>query len=70
MDWIQIIGSLGFPIVACIFLFKQNINIENQHHDEVAKISEALNNNTLIMTKLCERLGEYDAESISNNSEP
>lgn len=57
----QIIGSLGFPIVACIFLFRQNINIEEKHTNEMKSIIEAINNNTIALTKLSERLDNHDS---------
>lgn len=53
----QIIGSLGFPIVACIAMFMQmNKQVEN-HKTEMDRITEALNNNTIALTKLAERIG-------------
>lgn len=53
---IQIIGSLGFPIVACGALFWHMIKSDEQHKEEMNKISEALNNNTSALVKLTERL--------------
>lgn len=52
----QLIGSLGFPIVACGVLFYQNTKIEQQHKEETNKLSDAINNNTLVITKLLERM--------------
>lgn len=57
MEWTQLISSLGFPIVCCIFLFKQNIDIMTKHDSEMQKITEALNNNTLAITRLCDKIG-------------
>lgn len=69
--WVQLIGSLGFPIVACIcmalYVKEQNKNnredvkeLNAQHSKEMAsfkdEIKEALNNNTIALTKLCEKL--------------
>ena len=62
------IGSVGFPIVACIamaFFFSQvNTNyrddikeITKQHKEENAAMTEAINNNTMALTRLYERLG-------------
>lgn len=53
---IQIVGSLGFPIVACGALFWRMVKSDEQHKDEMNKISEALNNNTSALVKLTERL--------------
>lgn len=53
---IQLVGSLGFPIVACGALFWRMIKSDEQHKEEMSKISEALNNNTNALVKLTERL--------------
>ena len=53
---IQIVGSLGFPIVACGALFWRMVKSDEQHKEEMNKISEALNNNTSALVKLTERL--------------
>lgn len=66
MDIVQIIGSLGFPIVACIFLFKQNIEIMNRHADETKSLMEGLNNNTLALQHLTDVLATKveDSEDV------
>lgn len=71
MDYIQLISSLGFPIVACICMAvyvkdttKMNREdtkaLNEQHSKEMLafkdEIKEALNNNTIALTKLCEKL--------------
>lgn len=53
---IQLIGSLGFPIVACGALFWRMVKSDEQHKEEMNKMSEALNNNTSALVKLTERL--------------
>lgn len=57
MEWTQLISSLGFPIICCYFLFKQNVDIMAKHEEEMRKITEALNNNTLAITRLCDKIG-------------
>ena len=52
----QLIGSLGFPIVACIALFYTLIKSQEQHKAEIDKITDALNNNTIALTKLADQL--------------
>ena len=65
------IGSLGFPIVACIgmavFFNKVNENyrsdikeINASHKVEMDKITEAVNNNTLVLQKLLSRMEGSD----------
>lgn len=71
MDWMQIISSLGFPIAACVgmgfYVKTQTENyrtdvkdIQREHKDEIAKVTEALNNNTLALQKLCDKLEKED----------
>lgn len=55
---IQIVGSLGFPISMCIALFWRQVKSDEQHKTEMDKLSEALNNNTLAITKLSDKLGK------------
>ncbi len=53
---IQSITTVGFPIVACACLFIQMEKQDARHDEEVKKITESLNNNTIALTKLSERL--------------
>lgn len=53
---IQLVGSLGFPIVAYGALFWRMVKSDEQHKEEMNKINEALNNNTSALVKLRERL--------------
>lgn len=39
---VQIIGSLGFPIVACIALFLRMVKMEEQNHKDYMMMDEAL----------------------------
>lgn len=55
---IQIVGSLGFPIAACIAVFWYLMKESENHKEEVNKLSEALQNNTIALTKLCDELGK------------
>ena len=64
---VSIISAVGFPIVAalgCGFFvkwqyeqnMKQNEDMRKEHKEEVAKMTEALNNNTLALQKLIDKL--------------
>lgn len=72
MDWAQLISSLGFPIICCFFLFRQNIDIMSKHDTEMSRITEALNNNTLAIARLCDKIGGEniadDLTSTQSNS--
>ena len=54
---VQVVSSLGFPIAVCLICFWYMNKREEPHRNEVQKLTEALNNNTLIMQKLCDRMG-------------
>lgn len=54
---VQVISSLGFPIAVCLICFWYINKLEERHTDEVQKLTDALNNNTLMMQKLCDRMG-------------
>lgn len=65
----QLIGTLGFPIVACCamayFFAKVNDNYRNDikelqsnHKEEIAKMTEAINNNTLVIQKLVDKMDD------------
>lgn len=62
-----LIGSVGFPIVACIgmgwyvkYQTDQNNNevesMRREHKEEVQKMTEAINNNTVAMQKLVDKI--------------
>lgn len=52
-----IINNVGFPI-ATFFVCAWYINKQSDNHkSEIEKITEALNNNTLALTKLVTKLG-------------
>lgn len=64
---IQLISTIGFPIVMCIALawyVKYSTDQNNQridemtakHQEEIKTVTEALNNNTLALQKLCDKL--------------
>lgn len=39
----QVIGSLGFPIVMCILLYNHLKEVQKDHKDEISKLSEVIN---------------------------
>lgn len=47
-----LIGSLGFPIAACIACFYMLNKEREEHKNEMAKVTEAINNNTLALEAL------------------
>lgn len=64
-----LVGSLGFPIVACVgmayFFAKANDNYRldmketsSRHKEEIDKMSEAINNNTKALELLIQKMGD------------
>lgn len=77
-NYVQLISSLGFPIIACIYMAlyvkdqtksnREDVKELNaQHSKEMTvfkdEIKEALNNNTIALTKLCERLDREEGKA-------
>lgn len=65
-DLVQIISAVGFPIVAalgCAYFVKwqyeqnqkQIEEMRKEHKEEVQKMTDALNNNTLALQKLVDK---------------
>lgn len=53
---ISLVSSLGFPIVVCGALMWYIVKITSEHKAETVAFTEALNKNTLVLTKICDRL--------------
>lgn len=53
---VQAITTVGFPIVCCGALFWNTIKQQEMHKEESDKMTEALNNNTLVLQKLIDKL--------------
>lgn len=65
----QLITAVGFPIVACILMgwyiktmtenYRNDVSaLQTQHREEISKVTEAVNNNTVALTKLADALVE------------
>lgn len=61
---LQLIGNYAFPIVSCVAMawyvkYTTDTNnaemrqIRDEHKSEMAHVTEAINNNTLALNKLC-----------------
>jgi hypothetical protein len=60
---VQLISSLGFPIACCIAMFWQNNRLNERHKEETTKLNEAINNNTIALNHLIDRLGGSDNDT-------
>lgn len=56
-DIVSVISSVGFPITTALILLWYIYDSNNKHKEEIDKMSEALNNNTIAITKLLDKLG-------------
>lgn len=54
---VQIIQSVGFPIVCCGALFWYMIKQRDVHKEETDKMTTAINNNTQVLTEIITMLG-------------
>lgn len=55
------IGSIGFPIVCCVFMWKY-IN------ETMKSFTETMNENTKMLTKLCEKFDSVRRENDNDRS--
>lgn len=53
---LEIISAVGFPIACCIAMFLQQNKITENHKNEMAEMKNAIDNNTIAITKLIEKL--------------
>ena len=54
----NLITTIGFPIAVCLICFWYINKIQESHKQEMDKMSEAIQNNTLVMQKLLDKLGD------------
>ena len=56
---LQAVSTVGFPIVMCGVMFYYMQKNDERHQEEVSGLRDAINNNTIVMNKVLERL-EYE----------
>ena len=52
----NLISTLGFPIGMCLIMCYYINKINDAHKVESDKFADALNNNTVVLQKLCDKL--------------
>lgn len=62
MEVVNLIQNLGFPIACVVGLGLYVRELTNQHKQEIKELSTAIENNTLIITKLYERFVDQEDE--------
>lgn len=76
MDIIQIISTLGFPIACCLGLgwyvktqtdnYRNDVKeIQREHKEETKQMTDALNNNTLALQHLAEKIEQLDRKETA-----
>ena len=76
MDIIQIISTLGFPIACCLGLgwyvktqtdnYRNDVkDIQREHKEETKQMTDALNNNTLALQQLAEKIEQLDRKETA-----
>lgn len=56
--FIQMVSSVGFPIAMCAYTMYTMQKMNEQHREEVAKLSETIDNNTQAINDLALKLKE------------
>ena len=50
---VQIISTVGFPIVMCLILMKYMTDANSKHESEVNHLTDTIDANTKVLTELC-----------------
>ena len=53
-----LLGQYAFPIAACVAMGWYVVHTGDQHKAEMDEMRQALENNTIALTKLADKLGE------------
>ena len=56
----NLIASLGFPIIMCIMMYNRMGKQDEQHKEEMSKLTESINNSTGALTQLSAKLDEKE----------
>lgn len=78
-DFVTVISTVGFPIAACAALGyfvkyvidqdRQQIKeLQDQHREEMAQITQALSNNTVALQRLTDLLAYQEGVQIDTDS--
>lgn len=63
-DMVSVVSTLGFPIAMCLILCYYVNKINESHKAESKDFADALNANTVVLQKLCDKL---DVERNADN---
>lgn len=57
---LQLISTVGFPIAMCIYLLFYIKSFDEKYCQQLTNMSKAIENNTLVITKLATKLDALD----------
>lgn len=64
LDVTALLGNYAFPMVACICMALYVKEMQKQHSDEVAKLRDVLERNTIVLEKLATKIGRDDKNEM------
>lgn len=59
---IQAIGSVGFPIFACLYMVKTNEDQDKRHREEIDSLRAVIEANTLTVQRLADKIDSIAAQ--------
>ena len=59
----QLISTIGFPIAMCIYLLIYIKSFDEKYCEKLDSMAKAIENNTLVMTKLMSMIDDLGKES-------
>lgn len=62
-DFMGFVQTVGFPIAVCIYLLYDRSKSDQLHKEEMDAMKEAVNNNTVVLTRILEVLHVGNSES-------
>ena len=66
----QLISSVGFPIVACMIMWKSLQDSTAAHKEEMDGMKESLNQNTLVLSELKQMIKDFkDASEVGKGTD-
>lgn len=65
-DIVSVTSTLGFPIAMCLILCYYVNKINESHKAESKDFADALNANTVVLQKLCDKLDVERNDEIDN----
>lgn len=73
-EWVQIISTVGFPIVAfliCVYGLKYAYDKSREDNksalEQISKLADAINNNTIALANLVEEIHREQKEDYFNH---